>query len=347
MTAPPQLNSTSADIYPREEIEMPASITARLQGTLAAAGLGIGVAIASTMPATAQTYPTRTVEVIHAFGPGGGADRFIRAIGESFQAATGRSMIPISIQGGGGLPAAVNFMQRPATGYNLYSYSPDDVINQALGRLDLSDFRPVARIQYDQALLLVAADSPYQSIEDVIEAARAAPGDIKVAVTGAAGFDDAVIGVWNAESGAELTSIPFAAAEMVSNTLGGHIDMMFEEYGIVRGLIEAEDLRPLVVFSNERLPVLPDVPTAQELGYDVTLGRWRGIAVRRDTDDAVVQQLFELLRAASETDNYRRVEEESALQYRSEILGPDEFEAFIEQELETYTSVMRQMGYAN
>lgn len=311
-----------------------------LSAAVAAAALAIVAA-----PTVAQDYPSRTVEIIHQYGPGGGTDRFIRAIAEPMQKATGQNFVPISIPGGGGVPAYVTFLQRPADGYTLVSISPDDVINHAIGRIDMSTVKPLVRIQYDQGMLLVRKDSDLKSVEDILASEAANPGGLKVGVTGSAGFDDALIGLFNESAGIDLVTVPFGAAEMVANALGGHLDMMYEEYGPTRGLIESGDMIPLVLFSDERLAELPDVPTAKELGYDVTLGRWRGFGIRPDTDEADVETLVSLFRDAAVDEGYKKVEADSALQYRSTFMGPDEFKTFLDGELKTYTEIMKNLGY--
>jgi len=309
------------------------------------AAVAVAAAALTAAPALAADYPSRTVEVIHQSGPGGGTDRFIRAIAEPMQEATGQSFVPLWIAGGGGVPAYVTFLQRPANGYTLVSLSPDDVINHALGRIDLTQVLPLVRIQYDQGLLLVSKDSALKSLDDVLAAETASPGGLKVGVTGSAGFDDALIGLFNETAGTQLATVPFGAAEMVSNTLGGHLDMMYEEYGPTRGLIESGDLIPLVLFSDERLAELPDVPTAKELGYDVTLGRWRGFGIKPDTGAAELEKLVSLFRDAAADEGYKKVEAESALQYRSEFMGPEAFQTFLDKEIETYSQIMNQLGY--
>jgi putative tricarboxylic transport membrane protein len=323
-------------------------LTTQLKRALATAALAAAIAPSAGGSALANDdYPNRSIEVIHQYGPGGGTDRFIRAVAQPFEEVTGAAMVPISVQGGGGIPAVANFLQRPSDGYTLFATGPDQVIAHVLGRIDMAEFMPLARIQYDQGLFMVPADSPYETIQDFIDDAKANPGKIKVGITGAAGFDDTLVGLWNLESGAEVTTVPFGSSEMVSNTLGGQVDAMYEEYGPARGLIESGDLRPLVVFSDERLPVLPDVPTAKELGYDVTLGRWRSVSMHHDAEPAHADKLADALREAVLDEGYKDFEEKSALQYRSVFLGPKEFKAFVEREIETYTKVLTELGYVN
>jgi putative tricarboxylic transport membrane protein len=308
------------------------------------AALVAGAALAATA-AAAQDYPERTVEVIHHYGPGGGTDRFVRAVADPFAEIAGQQMVPVSIQGGGGIPAIANFTRRPADGYTLMAISPAQIISHVQGRTDMAEFMPLARVQFDQALIWVPADSPYETIQDMLDAAKAEPGSVSVALSGAGGFDEVAVSLFGLEADAQFTTVPFSSSEMVSNTVGGQVDAMFEEFGPARGLWESGDLRPLVLFSEERLPELPDVPTAQELGYDMTLGRWRAFAMQDDDDPAHAEALFGMIEQAVETEGYKEFEEQSALQYRSELLGPEEFQAFIDEEIETYTAVMKQLGY--
>jgi putative tricarboxylic transport membrane protein len=312
---------------------------ASITGALA---LATGFAASATL---AQDYPERTVEVIHHYGPGGGTDRFVRAVADPFAELAGEQMVPVSIQGGGGIPAIAQFMRRPADGYTLFAISPAQIISHVQGRIDMADFLPLARVQFDQALIWVPADSPYETVADMIAAAQAEPGSVSIALSGAGGFDEVAVSLFGLEADAEFTTIPFSSSEMVSNTVGGQVDGMFEEFGPARGLWESGDLRPLVLFSEERLPELPDVPTAVELGYDVTLGRWRAFAMQSGDDMAHAETLYDLIGQAVETEGYKTYESQSALQYRSELIGLDEFQSFIDSEIETYTSVMRQLGY--
>ena len=293
-----------------------------------------------------EKYPGRTVEAINQFGPGGGTDIFIRAIGMPFAKISRQSLIPVSITGGGGVPAATEFFNRPADGYTLMAVGPEEMINHCMGRIDAGRFLPVARIQYDQGLFYVPANSPYKTIQEVIDYARENPGKLSISFTGAAGFDEVLVGLWNLRSGAELKALPFeGAAEAIASALGGHTDLVYEEYGPMRPLIESKRVRPLVLFAEERLPVLKDVPTAKELGFDITLGRWRGFAVKEGTKSEQVEALAGIFEKAVKDPIYKNVEEQNMLQFRSVLLGPAEFKSFMDREIELYGDVLKRLGY--
>jgi len=223
---------------------------------------------------------------------------------------------------------------------------PEEVINHGMKRIDAKRFMPLARIQYDQGLFFVSSKSPYKTIKDVMAAAKASPGKLSIAVTGAAGFDDVLVGLWNLKSGAELKSIPFeAAAEATSNLLGGHVDLLYEEYGPMRSLIESGRVVPLVIFTEERLPMVKDVPTAKELGVDVTLGRWRGFAFKEGTKPEQLEALSAVFEKAVKDPIYKAIEEQNMLHFRSKYLGPAEFKPFFDNEMEIYADVLKRIGY--
>lgn len=318
-------------------------------GCLTKSAIAACLGVAMLFPLSAQgqeKYPERTVEVVNQFGPGGGTDLFIRAIGIPFSSQTRQSMVGISVTGGGGVPAFTDFIQRPADGHNLMAVGPEEVINHVLGRIDAEQLRPVTRIQWDQGLLYVRADSEFETIEDVIEHARDNPGALSIGGTGAAGYDETVIGLWALRTEAEFNYIPFdSAAEVFAAGLGGHIDLFFEEYGPARALIESGDARPLVVFMEDRLPDLENVPTATELGYDVTLGRWRGFALKQEDSADHAQTLASIFAEAAQNETYKNIEEQNGLHYRSVVIGPDEFQEFLDGEIELYQEVLSALGH--
>ena len=113
----------------------------------------------------------------------------------------------------------------------------------------------------------------------------------------------------------------------------------------MRPLIESGKLRPLVIFSEERLPVLKDVPTAKEIGADITLGRWRGFAFKEGTKKEFIDSMEKIFEKAVQNNLYKTIEAQNMLQFRSKFLGPEQFRAFFESQKEIYGSVLKKLGY--
>jgi len=124
-------------------------------------------------PAKDDKYPSRTIEVINQFGPGGGTDIFVRGIAVGASKALKQSVIPISVTGGGGVAATERFLKEPADGYTLRATGPEQVINHLMGREDLTKMVPIIRCQMDQSTFSVKADSQFKTIQDVVDYAKA------------------------------------------------------------------------------------------------------------------------------------------------------------------------------
>ena len=113
----------------------------------------------------------------------------------------------------------------------------------------------------------------------------------------------------------------------------------------MRSLIESGKVIPLVIFTEQRLPIVKNVPTAKELGADVTLGRWRGFALKEGTKPEQMEALSKVFEKAVGDPMYKAIEEQNMLQFRSKYLGPAEFKAFFNKEMDIYSDVMKNLGY--
>lgn len=304
----------------------------------------IGTA-ASTKPAG---YPARSIEVVVAFGPGGGTDIFARSIGMPLRKILGVPLVITNISGAAGAVGTAYVGKQPADGYTILAIGTDMVITDAFKRCEFThdDFVPIARVQHDQSMFWVRKDSPYKTIQDVIADAKANPGKVKFGITSPAGFDEVLVSKFAKEAGIKVTIVPFnAGSETSAALLGGHVDIMHEEPGPAISLYESKMIRPLVVMTDERLPAFPDVPTAKELGYDVTLGIWRGFFVKKGTPPEIVKYLEEAVKKASQDPVYKAVERQQMLDQRPGFLGSEDTAKFVEQEYGIYSEILRDLGY--
>jgi tripartite-type tricarboxylate transporter receptor subunit TctC len=262
--------------------------------TYALTGASTAALIASAGMASAQDYPQRPIEMVVTFGPGGGADLMGRQMGRLMEKPLGVS-IPISnVAGASGNAGLTRLKTDAPDGYTIGTLISLTVASWAsgLGDSNIDDFEVLAVVQNSPSFLFVPASSPYQTAEDLFAYAKENPGELTVATSGYGTQDDVTLKLL-AKDGVQMENVPFQSpGERYASPIGGHTAVLYEEPGDVAQFLKAEQLKPLVVFSEERHPAFPDVPTSTELGYEISgLDNFRTVAVRAGTDPAIVKKL--------------------------------------------------------
>jgi tripartite-type tricarboxylate transporter receptor subunit TctC len=203
-------------------------------------------------------------------------------------------------------------------------------------------------VQQDESIFYVRGESPFKTIQDVIKYAKENPGKVQFTGTTPQSPDEIIIMQFAKKAGIKIKYIPFdKAPESHAAVLGGHLDVLHEEPGVIMSLIEAKKLRPLVVFTEKRLPVswAADVPTAREIGYDITMGRWRGLAVKKGTPQPIIDWLAFVLEKAMKDPAYSEIAKKSLLDLRPGWKGPAEYGKFWESEFKAYKEILDDLGY--
>ena len=293
-----------------------------------------------------KDYPNRAIEVVVQYGAGGGSDIFVRSL---MMPARGQLKVPINVTnltGGAGVKASTYVLSQPADGYTIYNFSPEQLINTIFGREDYKLFAPLCNVQQDESMFYVRAESPFKTIQDVIKYGKENPGKLQFTGTTAASPDEVIIMLFAKKAGIKVKYIPFdAAPETHAAVLGGHIDVLHEEPGVIMSLIEAKKLRPLIIFTEKRLEKFPDVPTGRELGYDITMGRWRGLCVKKGTPQEIINYLADVFKKCSTDPSYKAIERANLLDLRPGWKGPEEYGKFWEEEYGRYYEIFKELGY--
>jgi len=292
-------------------------------------------------------WPTRPVTIIVGFGAGGGSDLAARAIAPVLQNLTGVPWSVVNMPGGGGAVAEAYVAEQPADGYTVLLYGAYALGNIILGKNPhkLEEYIPICRFQWDVGAIWVRADDQrFKTIEDFIKYAKERV--VTVGGTGLGQIPDHVdVALLAKYTGAQLRYIPYeSASEMRTDLLGGKIDAMFEEPGVIVPLIKEGKVRPLLFFMDKRLSDFPDVPVATEFGWDITYGLWRGLAVKAGTPPEVVKKLEWLCEQAYKSDYYRQIEKQQYLYYRPGLLVGDAFREFVKNEFNVYSQVFKEIG---
>lgn len=267
----------------------------RRSSRLAVTALVACGSLAIAGPAGSQEeYPSRPIEMIVTFGPGGGADLMGRQVSRLAEPILGVPMPVANISGASGNAGLTRLLTSPPDGYSVATLIALSVSSWAagLGTAKPDDFKVVAMMQNSPSMLFVPKNSPYKTGQQFIDAAKASPGKLRVATSGLGTQDDITVR-YMASKGVTTKNVPFAKpAERYASTVGGHTDALYEEPGDVAQFIQSGDLRPLMVFDKQRHASFPDVIASTEVGLDITdLPNFRTIAVPAKTPDAVVQTL--------------------------------------------------------
>ncbi len=293
-------------------------------------------------------YPDRPIEVVVQYGAGGGSDIFVRNL---MTPATKLLGVPINVTnmtGGAGVKASKYVLGQPADGYTIYNFSPEQLINTALGRENYSEeFAPLVQVQQDISIFYVNPENKnFQTVQELIAYAKANPGKVQFTGTTPTSPDEIIIMRFAKAAGIDIKYVPYDKAPQThAAVLGGHLDVLHEEPGVILPLIEAGKLKPIIVFNDKRLSKFPDVPCSVELGIDITTGRWRGLAVKKGTPQPIIDYLAAELKKAYEDPMFTSYQATSLLDQRPGWKDPAEFGKFWDEEYKAYKDILTTLGY--
>lgn len=251
---------------------------------------------ATAVTATAEEYPSRTIEVITHAGNGGGTDVTTRMMMIRARRELGTDMVVVNKRGGGGASAMDYYLTQDADGHSILTFTIGHSATVALGKTDmtLEDVRPIARGTDDPQILMTRCGI-YESAEDFVAAQKDEP--LTYGTTHLGGIDD-VSAFMFARRGDLATPkiVPFeGGGELATQLVAGAVDVAVLNLAEAGSQIAAGDICPIVVLAPERMNGLPDVSTAQELGIDANFSTVRGFVVHADTPDDVAAKLEEAL----------------------------------------------------
>ena len=312
-------------------------------------GVFLFALVAVPMIGTAEAaFPDKTIEVIVGWGAGGGTDLFTRTIVEEARKILKTNIVVINMPGASSAEATNFLMRQPPDGYTLLGVTSDILMNPYLGRTSYNydAFTPILRAHVDTGMLHTAENSKFKKWEDVVAYAKKNPGKVTIGVTGSASFDEVATAIVLKSAGIKVTMVPFeGSGEMHAGLLGGHLDLMYDEPAPVMSLVEAKKIRPLIVMSENRLKLFPEVPTVREFKYDMPPGMWRGIIAKKGTPPEVIAVLEEAFKKAAMSAPYKAFEEKRLLNLRAGYLNSKDFSAQMKAEAGMYKKVMKELGY--
>jgi tripartite-type tricarboxylate transporter receptor subunit TctC len=199
--------------------------------------------------------------------------------------------VPISnVPGASGITGLAQVLGGKADGYTIGVYIADTLatIPTGLARHKPEDFEWIVRTQVADSFLFVKSDGPFPTIQELFKHAQANPGKLRVASTGFGSLDDVTVRYLE-KKGYKMTTVPYPRpGERYAATLGGHAEVLYEQAGDVQQYVKAGQLKPLIIFAEQRHAAFPDVPCSKEMGLEIYLPQFRGVVAKKGIPAAPV-----------------------------------------------------------
>lgn len=305
--------------------------------------VAIGLTALLPLSVTAkEAFPSKPVTVIVSWKAGGATDLVARAIQPGLERELGADVVIRNVAGAAGTIGAAEAANADPDGYTIF-VTPSGVLTTqpALRPLpyDIDSFRAIGRAVVTPLVTMVRPDSEYNSIEDLMDAVRAKPGSVTMASSGAGTMPHLAILALQNEADVSIKHVPYnGSAEAVKAVLGSEV----VAYPEMANLAEKYQMKTLSVWSAERVPYLPDVPTMRESGYDVAVQNWLGYFAPANTSDEVVAKLATALEAALQDPQI--AESIEKLDVRIGYLGPEDFDVSAREDAEAVKTLIKRAG---
>jgi tripartite-type tricarboxylate transporter receptor subunit TctC len=257
-----------------------------------------------TASANAQTdYPSRTVQLIVPYGAGGIADAGMRILADKLAGHLKQPVVVDNRPGAGGIVAAKAGAAAAPDGYTVMMTGNHNAIAVSLFKSlpynILTDFAPTSTTSFFDLLIVTRAGSPLKSVQDVVKAARASPGKLNIATINPGSTQNLAAELFRSTAGIDVTIVPFRTSpDMATAVLRGDVDIAFEFYAAVQGVLADNKMIALASTGPKRTSYLPALPTVQESGIkDFDVVSWNGISVPAATPKPVVEILSRAINA--------------------------------------------------
>jgi tripartite-type tricarboxylate transporter receptor subunit TctC len=290
------------------------------------------------MPASAQDWPARPVTLVVPWAAGGGTDLMGRIMAKRMTEITGQQVIVENIAGAGGMLGSAHVAKAAPDGYTLVFGSRSDAINMTLYKHPIYNFQtdlaPVVLVADQPTILVARKDLPVAGLTDFVDYVKRNASTIKLgsAGVGATGFIDCAI--FNGMIGVDIQAIPYrGSGPAMQDLIGLQFDYFCTISGSATGPLQQNLVKGIAAFRRERLPSLPNVPTANEQGMQFEASTWFGFFVPKATPGATIRKLHDISVAAMETPSvqeqlatngtYVVPPEKRTTEYLESIIGPE------------------------
>jgi tripartite-type tricarboxylate transporter receptor subunit TctC len=298
-----------------------------------------------TATAGAADFPTKPVNLVVGFAAGGETDIVVRAMNDKLGERLGQPAVVLNKAGSGGLVGAEFVAKSKPDGYNLLTLSLSHILRQAADPQMpvnvLKDFEPICRYVTQPLVVVVKGDSPYKTIEELIEFGRKNPGKLAFGSPGVGSLGHFSGEYFKATTKITYKHVPFqGSAPLTTALMGGHIDFLITALPAVVGKVTSGELKAVANFEGGRLEKIKDVPTLKEKGFpDLVLHGWFGYVAPAGTPKEILDKLGKSMRETIK--DPATVAAVKKMDFNEAYLTADELRDYMKSELARFTDVAK------
>ena len=309
-----------------------------------AAGAVAALALGFAAPAGAQSYPEKPVNYIIPFGPGGESDITARHQQSFYSGKFGQELVIEYKPGGGGAVGWSQLNDYKGDGYTWMGVNLPHIVMQPLEKdvgYKTDDLTVVYMFHFTPDAIVVHKDSEFETLQDLVDYAKENPGKVTLSGSGKATANHVAQVIFDDLAGIRTTYVPFkGTGAAVTALLGKQVSA---EWGYTSvGASHKDQVRMLAVAMDERHPLFPDVPTFKELGYELSSGAYRGIAVPESTPEELRKQISDMIHEINQDPEFRQRLENDGMAMLD--VGYEEMPEFMARMKETYTRAAKDAG---
>jgi tripartite-type tricarboxylate transporter receptor subunit TctC len=299
-------------------------------------------------PRAQGRYPTRPIELIIPFPPGGPADTAARIIQPPLSAALGVPVVLINKPGGGGALGGDYVAKAKPDGYTVFAATNAPITIAPAIQPDISyrpsDFAAVGSSMADLGVIVARAGSPWKTLEEFVDYAKKNPGKLSYGSPGLGTVSFFMVELFKVSYGLDVTHVPFQGGGPVKNAImGGHVTIASSGLNSLAPLIKSGDLIPLVTSASQRVTGFADVPTLAEKGFpEASLNIWMALFVPAKTPPDIVDTLAQALEKTMKTPSVVAAVEKAGMVV--DFRGPAATAKLVQTEHETVKSVAARLG---
>jgi tripartite-type tricarboxylate transporter receptor subunit TctC len=310
---------------------------------LLAAFIGVITALASTHGVAA--YPDKAIRLVVPFAPGGGTDSIARTLAAGMSTELGKQIIIDNKPGAGTILGTDAVAKSAPDGYNIviatFAYAVNPSLQPKLPYAQDQAFAPITLIAKGPNVLVVRADSPYKTVKDIVDAARAKPGTLTYASQGNGTSAHLAGEMLTNLAKVQMTHVPYrGAGPAITDLLGGQVDMIFGTAAAVSSLVQSGKLRAIAVTSPQPSPSLKGIPTVAATVPGYAVESWYGLYAPAGTPPDVIQKLTAAAKKAAHRPEFAKRIEQEGLEVTAS--DPAELDRYVKAEEVRWRKIVKE-----